>query len=416
MELDRIFKESFDPTNAVGWKLGKTIAECHPGKFVLPAVGGPFDIQEFASEGQCEARLASDAHAQIATAWRRNHGLHEDVANGVWDVRWHDQAFRVVVAEWRNGYDRNSGSWVIGDDEGAVRELANAVSAYCNDPRNAVLCFRGGCWGANRELWRDIQAASFDGLVLAGDLKEQIRGDLERFMGARAEYERYGLPHKRGVLFVGPPGNGKTHCVRATLKLLKLPVLYVMSLKAKYSPEDASIDAVFARAREVAPCVLVFEDLDAMINDENRSYFLNQLDGVGRLSGILTLATTNHVERLDAAIVERPSRFDRKYAFALPGVRERRLYAAQWNARLDPELRVDEQALEEVVEGTADFSFAYMKELFVSSMVRWVSERERAPMREVLAKELVTLREQMRAGAPAQEPTLPGDDDEDDDE
>jgi hypothetical protein len=403
MELDRIFRETLDPVNAIGWRLGKVVAECHPGKFVLAGVERPFDIEEFASEGQCEAHLVPEAHAELETVWRRRHGLGQSVTNGVWDVRWQGQPFRVVVTSWRNGYDSRAPSFVIANDEASARELATAVSAYCNDPRRAVLCFRGGCWNPNHELWSDIQAASFDDLVLAGDLKERIRGDLERFMGARAEYERYGLPHKRGVLFVGPPGNGKTHCVRATLKMLGLPVLYVMSLKAPYATEDASIDRIFARAREVAPCVLVFEDLDAMINDQNRSYFLNQLDGVGRLSGTLTLATTNHADRLDPAIVERPSRFDRKYAFALPGPTERRTYARQWNARLDAAMRIDDDALEALIRATDDFSFAYLKELFVSSMVRWVSAAQREPMKDVLTSELATLREQMRAGAPAQE-------------
>ena len=402
-ELDRLFESSLDGANAIGFRLGRLTEELHPGKYVLDGVGSPFDLETFAGEAQCEAELVPSAHAELETAWRRKHGLQSHALNGAYDVRWNGKAFRVICASWRVGYGDRSISVVVGDNETDVRAFTTAVCAYCNDPRRAVLCFRGGCWGANHEIWEDIQGASFDDLVLAGDLKQRIRGDLERFMGARAEYERFKVPYKRGVLFVGPPGNGKTHCVRATLKMLGLPVLYVMSLKAPYTPEDKCIDQVFARAREVAPCVLVFEDLDAMINSENRSYFLNQLDGVGTLSGILTVATTNHAERLDAAIVERPSRFDRKYAFDLPSHAERQTYVSQWNARLDREMQISASDLEALVEATEGFSFAYLKELFVSSMVRWVSEARKAPMRDVLTEELRTLREQMRAGAPAQE-------------
>lgn len=43
--------------------------------------------------------------------------------------------------------------------------------------------------------------------------------------------------------------------------------------------EEASMQIVFDKAREMSPCVLIFEDLDSLINDQNRSYFLNQLDG-----------------------------------------------------------------------------------------------------------------------------------------
>lgn len=68
----------------------------------------------------------------------------------------------------------------------------------------------------------------------------------------------------------------------------------------------------FAKARAEAPCVLILEDLDSLINDNNRSFFLNQLDGLENNDGLLVIGTTNHFERLDPAITKRPSRFDRK--------------------------------------------------------------------------------------------------------
>ena len=69
---------------------------------------------------------------------------------------------------------------------------------------------------------------------------------------------------------------------------------------------------VFEKARAEAPCVLILEDLDSLINDNNRSFFLNQLDGLENNDGLLVIGSTNHYERLDPAITKRPSRFDRK--------------------------------------------------------------------------------------------------------
>lgn len=69
---------------------------------------------------------------------------------------------------------------------------------------------------------------------------------------------------------------------------------------------------VFEKARSEAPCVLILEDLDSLINDNNRSFFLNQLDGLENNDGLLVIGSTNHYERLDPAITKRPSRFDRK--------------------------------------------------------------------------------------------------------
>ena len=72
------------------------------------------------------------------------------------------------------------------------------------------------------------------------------------------------------------------------------------------------MQAVFEKARQMAPCVLILEDLDSLINDSNRSFFLNQLDGLQSNDGLLLIGTTNHFDRLDPALNSRPSRFDRK--------------------------------------------------------------------------------------------------------
>ena len=57
---------------------------------------------------------------------------------------------------------------------------------------------------------------------------------------------------------------------------------------------------------------MVLEDLDSLINDGNRSFFLNQLDGLENNDGLLVIGSTNHYDWLDPAITKRPSRFDRK--------------------------------------------------------------------------------------------------------
>lgn len=87
--------------------------------------------------------------------------------------------------------------------------------------------------------------------------------------------------------------------------------LYVKSFQS-YMGEEGSMAAVFDKARQMAPCVVVLEDLDSLINNQNRSFFLNQLDGLEGNDGLLVIASTNHFDRLDPALKGRPSRFDRK--------------------------------------------------------------------------------------------------------
>ena len=196
-----------------------------------------------------------------------------------------------------------------------------------------------------------------------------------------------------------PPGNGKTISIKATIHTLytlspPIPTLYVKSL-ASFGGPEYSISQIFDKARSYAPCYLVFEDLDSLVTDDVRSFFLNAVDGVSENEGILMVGSTNHLEKLDDGIRKRPSRFDRKYLFGLPEEKERRRYVGFWqgklkadeggklNADVDEELKDDRDdgagegdgiefpdILIDKIAGIMDgFSFAYMQEAFVSTLL-----------------------------------------------
>ena len=173
------------------------------------------------------------------------------------------------------------------------------------------------------------------------------------------------------------------------------PCLYIRSFKAEHSTEEENMGEVFKRARMTTPCVLVLEDLDSMIDNNNRAFFLNELDGFHSNTGIVVLATTNHPEKLDSSILDRPSRFDRKYYFQLPADTERRAYLAKWNCELQNEMRVSERGAARLVSQTQDFSFAYLKELLVASMVQWISLGGSRSMDEVILAQTDLLRKQI---------------------
>ncbi len=391
-----VFATAFGPEAGTSYRLSRALARELHGKAIIEGLSSLFDLEEFRAAGKCTIALRKTPHALVETEWSRSHGLSTHAKTAIYDVSWNDQELVVACARWPEGFSSTrTRHWVAADQRAVAEEFAHAVSAYCNEPHEAVLTFAGGCWSKSHDVWKTVQGASFDDLVLAGDLAAEIKDDFASFMAARDDYARYGVPWKRGVLFVGPPGNGKTHCLRAVIKFLGVTCLYVQSLKSRYETDDANIARVFDRAREVTPCCLVFEDLDAMITDENRSVFLNELDGFTNASGLLTLATTNHPDKLDPAILERPSRFDRKYTFGLPSVTERDRYARAWNDRLDTAMRISTEDTNAIVQGTDGFSFAYLKELFVSSMFRWMKHREAGAMGTILHEQLRSLRSQM---------------------
>jgi len=213
-------------------------------------------------------------------------------------------------------------------------------------------------------------------------------------------YKQLGIAWKRGLILYGPPGNGKTISLKAIMKTVQeqghVP-LYVKSFQS-YKGEEGAMEDVFGHARKLSPCVMIFEDLDSLINDRNRSFFLNQLDGIEGNDGLLVIATTNHFERLDPALSTRPSRFDRKYNFEDPDRDERLLYTKYWQGKLinNDEVEFPDRLAVEVADLTYGFSFAYLKECFVSSLVLLLSDEKKEEGFPVVIKgQIKELRKQL---------------------
>ena len=176
---------------------------------------------------------------------------------------------------------------------------------------------------------------------------------------------------------------------------MQQPCLYVKNFDSKYDISDDNIHRVFQRARASAPCILVLEDLDSLVNEENRSFFLNELDGFTSNEGIIILATTNHPEQIDPAIINRPSRFDRKYYFKLPAETERIAYIQMWNKQLKEQMRLSDTEIPQIAELTDGFSFAYLKELFVSSMMQWMETGTSRGMGQIMMPQVTVLKQQI---------------------
>lgn len=146
-----------------------------------------------------------------------------------------------------------------------------------------------------------------------------------------------------------------------------IPTLYVKSAPGTYY-----IRSVFDFARYMAPCLLVLEDIETIVTPSTRSYFFNEVDGLENNSGILTVASTNFLDQLDPGLSKRPSRFDRKYLFPLPNLHERELYAGYWHDKLKKnkvKVSFPRMLCPPMARITDKFSFAYMQEAYVSSLL-----------------------------------------------
>src|SRR5215510_15064523 len=348
------------PNDHIAYHVGRELAELHPDRAIIEGQSWYFDLDAFVSAGHCSVIEQKSVFHQVRTSWEGvGRKLTQKIENSWLNVLWKGQLLDVVLISWAERSYSLRHHWIVADERKIAEDFFQAVCEWGSEVRGEILVFQDGYFQKDKQLFNSIKSATFDSLILPSALKQQIQNDFQQFFNSREVYERYGIPWKRGAIFIGPPGNGKTHTVKALINQLGKTCIYVRS----FEDDEESMAEVFKRARLVAPCFVVLEDLDSMIKSETRAFFLNELDGFRSNTGVVVLATTNHPEKLDAAILDRPSRFDRKYHFTLPADYERLSYIRKWNEGLQPEMRVTESLVFEVVQRTAGLSFAYLKAL-----------------------------------------------------
>lgn len=173
--------------------------------------------------------------------------------------------------------------------------------------------------------WVPVQLPmrSLESVYMPEGLVEDLLEDMRFFLDNKQVYLDLGTPRRRGYLFEGPPGGGKTTLIVALASELKLPV-YAVSLNQDGLTGDKLTDLLNSCAK---PSIVIFEDADCVSMttkreaDSNNSSdisslslgdVLNSLDGIGASEERLVFMTTNHPEKLDGALI-RAGRIDRKF-------------------------------------------------------------------------------------------------------
>ncbi|KAF2206216.1 hypothetical protein CERZMDRAFT_53649 [Cercospora zeae-maydis SCOH1-5] len=398
--LYEAFKARFTCPHEYGELLAHdAVRALYPGKHITAVSDNDAKLFAYANAGHATASLVQDASDFLALrdytapALRLEGGdgkLSDKIRFGLYKYEHHGVILDVVRAQWYIDYAysrREKIHFILSPRESIdeqshcaqVDALITAAGRWTAQLHDEVYVFDQSYWAKDKSLWAAVQASSWDDVILDPAMKANIIKDVEGFFDSRSIYEQYNVPWKRGLILHGTPGCGKTISIKALMNSLQgrdVVSLYVKTLK-NCQGEEYSIRTIFEKARKMAPCMLIFEDLDSLVNDRIRSYFLNEVDGMERNDGILMIGSTNHLARLDPGISKRPSRFDRKYHYKLPAENERMAYCNYWRNKLektsDIEFHDDIAAI--FAQLTDGFSFAYLKELFVQTLLTIVGGR-----------------------------------------
>ncbi|KAM7214391.1 putative ATPase [Rhypophila decipiens] len=292
--------------------------------------------------------------------------------------KWKDAEFVLYIVDGRDGtsaYPSVRNNYLLTTDVHKANALILDVGKWGNELHDEIWVYDNGGWRKNAELFQSVKNATWEAVILDEKMKKALINDHSTFFDARATYAKLKVPWKRGIIYYGPPGNGKTISIKAMMHTLyaredPVPSLYVRNFVSWAGPE-AAISEIFNKARQLAPCYLIFEDLDSLINDQVRSYFLNEVDGLKGNDGIFMIGSTNHLDRLDPGISKRPSRFDRKYLFPDPDVDQRIAYSKFWQEKLadNKDIEFPDELCKAIADITDGFSFAYMQEAFVAALL-----------------------------------------------
>ncbi|HZO72552.1 MAG TPA: CDC48 family AAA ATPase [Ktedonobacteraceae bacterium] len=174
-----------------------------------------------------------------------------------------------------------------------------------------------------REVYVEVSETSWEDIGGLQDVKNALTEGVEWPLRFPEIYANAKVEPPRGVLFSGPPGSGKTLIARALANQCEASFISIKGpeLLSKWVGEsEKGIREIFRRAKQAAPCLVFFDEIDSLaprrggsndgnVGDRVIAQLLTEMDGIEGREGVIVLAATNRPELIDTALL-RPGRFD----------------------------------------------------------------------------------------------------------
>ncbi len=184
---------------------------------------------------------------------------------------------------------------------------------------------------AMREVLVEIPKVKWEDVGGLVQVKQGLRESVEWPLKYPESFKRMGISPSRGILLFGPPGTGKTLMVKAVAHESELNFISIKGpevLSKWVGESEKAIRNIFKKAKQVTPCIVFFDEIDAIaamrgaemgsnVSDRIVNQLLTSLDGLEDIQGILVIAATNRPDMVDSGLL-RSGRFDKLLHVTIP--------------------------------------------------------------------------------------------------
>jgi len=221
------------------------------------------------------------------------------------------------------------------EDETIDAEVLNSMAVTMDHFRTALGTSNPS---ALRETVVEVPTVTWEDIGGLEDVKRELKETVQYPVEHPEKFQKFGLSPSKGVLFYGPPGCGKTLLAKAIANECQSNFISIKGpelLTMWFGESEANVRDIFDKARSAAPCVLFFDELDAIAKARGSSLgdaggaadrvinqVLTEMDGMGAKKNVFIIGATNRPDIIDPAIL-RPGRLDQLIYIPLPDLPSR---------------------------------------------------------------------------------------------
>jgi len=222
------------------------------------------------------------------------------------------------------------------EDETIDAEVLNSMSVTMDHFKHSLVSTNPS---SLRETVVEIPNITWEDIGGLDNIKTELRETVQYPVEHPDEFIKFGMSPSRGVLFYGPPGCGKTLMAKAIANECQANFISIKGpelLTMWFGESEANVRNIFQKARQAAPCVLFFDELDSIANKRGNSpgdgsgagdrvmnQLLTEMDGMSSKKNVFIIGATNRPDIIDPAIL-RPGRLDQLIYIPMPDEESRK--------------------------------------------------------------------------------------------